>query len=217
MLGIIVTYFSCPEFLPTQLMSFKKFVKTPYKVLVVDDSEEGLKFPPGGEYAYVRTPSKNNYYGASGRHQTAVNFGIDVASKQLNCTDFLIFDNDMIFLSAFNLPTDSWYVPQPNGTLTGSWMNLIFLKDKVHKFDFARCPVTGAGSDSGGNFKGDSIIQHEGDADGFQALWINNASVIHFGAMSNWNKLTDDQYDEKKERVIKFLKRLRIEKVFDSV
>jgi hypothetical protein len=215
MLGIIVTYFSCPEFLPTQLMSFKKFIRTPYKVLVVDDSEEGLVFPGGGNYAYIRTPSKNNYYGASGRHQTAVNFGIDVASKQLDCTDFLVFDNDMIFLSPFNLPTDSWYVPQQNGTLIGSWMNLLFLKDKVHKFDFARCPVTGAGSDSGGNFKGDSVIQSEESPDGFQALWINGACVVHFGAMSNWNKLTDDKYDEKKQRVIKFLTQLRTDKVLD--
>ena len=213
MLGIIVTYFSCPEFLPFQLKSFKKFIMTPYKVLVVDDSEQGLNFDLG-EASYVRTHIKNNYYGASGRHQNAVNYGIYLASKHLNCTDFLIFDNDMVFLSPFNLPTDSWYVPQPNGTLIGSWMNLVFLKDKVHVFDFARCPVTGAGSDSGGNFKGDSVI-HSEESDGFQGLWINGASVIHFGAMSNWNKLTKEKYDEKKELINKFLRRLQIEKVLD--
>ena len=216
MLGIIVTYFSCPEFLPTQLMSFKKFVMTPYRVIVVDDSENGLASELcGGDYAYIATPKpKFNFFGPSGRHQGAVNFGIYTASKHLGCTDFLIFDNDMLFLSPFNLPTDSWYLPQPNGTLIGSWMNLLFLKDKVHMFNFARCPVTGAGSDSGGNFKGDSIIQSS-SMGGFQALWINGASVIHFGAMSNWNKLTKEKYDEKKELINKFLRRLQIEKVLD--
>jgi hypothetical protein len=187
---------------------------TPYKVLVVDDSEEGLQFP-GGEYAYITTPSKNNCFGASGRHQTAVNFGIDVASKRLECTDFLVFDNDMIFLSPFNLPTDSWYLPQQRGLLEYSWMNLIFLKDKEHKFDFAICSVTGLRSDSGGNFKGDSVIQAVEETCGFQVLLINGAHVVHFGAMSNWNKLTDEKYDEKKQRVIKFLTQLRIDKVLD--
>ena len=214
MLGIIVTYFSCPEFLPTQLKSFKKFVNTPYKVLVVDDSEEGLKFPPG-EYAYIRTPYKEDSYGPSGRHQNAVNFGLEIARDKLGCTDYLIFDNDMLFLSEFNLPTDCWYLPQVNGTIVGSWMNLIFLKDKTHKFFFGKCPVTGAGSDSGGNFRGDSEIQAVEEICGFQVLKINGASVVHFGAMSNWNKLTDEKYDEKKQRVIKFLTQLRIDKVLD--
>jgi len=214
MLGIILTYFSCPEFLTYQLASFKKFVKTPYKVLVVDDSEEGLRFPYLDGSAYIRTRIKSNYYGASGRHQDAVNFGIQVTSRLMGCTDFLIFDNDMVFLSEFKLPEESWSVPQKNGTLIGSWMNLIFLKNQTHRFDFARCPETGAGSDSGGNFQGQQIIEQEDVGDGFQYLRINGASVVHFGAMSNWVGYPKEKYDERKERADKFLKRLVLEGVF---
>ena len=91
-------------------------MKTPYKVLVVDDSEQGLNFDLG-DASYIRTHTKINDYGPSGRHQDAVNYGIDVASKLLECTDFLIFDNDMIFLTDFNLPSESWYLPQQRGRL----------------------------------------------------------------------------------------------------
>jgi len=205
MLGIILTYFSCPEFLPFQLRSFKKFMKTPFKILVVDDSEQGLKFELG-DASYVKMGYlKNNYYGPSGRHQDAVNVGIDIASKILGCTDFLIFDNDMILLTDFNLPSESWYVPQKNNSITGSWMNLIFLKDKTHRFDFARCPVTGTGSDSGGNFQGQQIIKREDRDDGFEYLFINDSLVVHFGSMSNWPKHSEEKYNEKKERVMKYL------------
>lgn len=180
-------------------------MKTPFKVLVVDDSEQGLKFELG-DASYVKMGYlKNNYYGPSGRHQDAVNVGIDIASKILGCTDFLIFDNDMILLTDFNLPSESWYIPQKNNSITGSWMNLIFLKDKVHRFDFARCPVTGTGSDSGGNFQGQQIIKREDRDDGFEYLLINDSLVVHFGSMSNWKKHSEEKYNEKKERVMKYL------------
>ena len=200
MLGIIITYFSCPEFLPFQLISFKKFMKTPYKVLVVDDSEQGL-----------RTHTKINDYGPSGRHQDAVNYGIDVASKLLECTDFLIFDNDMIFLTDFNLPSESWYLPQQRGRLEYSWMNLIYLKNQTHRFDFAQCSITGERTDSGGNFKGQRIIKSEDRDDGFQYLFINDSLVVHFGSMSNWVRHSEEKYNDKKQRVIRYLNNL----VFD--
>ena len=207
MLGIIITYFSCPEFLPFQLRSFKKFMKTPYKVLVVDDSEQGLNFDLG-DASYIRTHTKINDYGPSGRHQDAVNYGIDVASKLLECTDFLIFDNDMIFLTDFNLPSESWYLPQQRGRLEYSWMNLIYLKNQTYRFDFAQCSITGERTDSGGNFKGQRIIKSEDRDDGFQYLFINDSLVVHFGSMSNWVRHSEEKYNDKKQRVIRYLNNL---------
>jgi len=205
MLGIILTYFSCPEFLPYQLKNFKKFIKAPYKVLIVDDSQDGLQFSDLRDVCYCRTPNKNNYYGPSGRHQNAVNIGLEIASKIMDCTDFLIFDNDMIFLSDFNLPTESWGLHQKRGNLDYTWMNLIFLKNKTHYFDFARCPDTGEGTDSGGNFKADRWGTQEDRGDGFQYLRMNDTLVVHFGAMSNWNNRSEEAYDEKRRRVFQFL------------
>jgi hypothetical protein len=203
MLGIVLTYFSFPEFLPYQLKSFQTYVKTPYKVIVIDDSDKGLTFCPG-DYVKGRPPVQSGR--PSARHQTAVNHGINVA-KRAGCDCFLIFDNDMIFTTEFALPQKSWYFPQQRGTIEYGWMNLLFIK-KPHFFDFVTCQKTGERTDSGGNFRGEEkIIALPHLPEGFQVLQINGATVIHFTTMSNWPGYSEVVFKKKQEVVFNYLEK----------
>lgn len=149
MLGIILTYKDCFEFLPLQLENFARHVKTPYKVYVIDDSEEGLTSP--GLYDIVYWKMLSNDGGTSGRHQACLNTGLALASQ--HCDSFLLFDNDMIFIDDFFKPSKLCYLPQFRDQIEYMWANLLYLPSisSVYPLDFYTCPQTKIRTDSAGN------------------------------------------------------------------
>jgi len=231
MLGIILTYFSFPEILSYQLSNFKKYVKTNYTVFVIDDSPSGLAELKQEGVRYFKHDN-SGVTAPSARHQNAVNFGLKKA-QEAGCNTFLVFDNDMIFLTEFNLPSGSWYLPQFRGKLEYSWLNLIYL-EKIHRFDFKNCSVTGERSDSGGNYIGKNKIVSICDhgkvniENGFMTsylseynelckkynipVWydildVNGCIVFHFCALSNWKKWGEEFQINKKRLILKYLAR----------
>lgn len=158
MLGIILSYHSFFEFLPYQIRNIRKYVSVPHRIYIVDNSDVCdvrrlqtiLNLCPY-PYGYIRNPDVNN--SPSGRHMTSVNLGLDVAWK--DCDSFLIFDNDMIFLSEWHEPQeDLYYEHCQRGNWEYCWQNLLYMKKKSETpfvFTYYRCPETGEGTDSGGN------------------------------------------------------------------
>lgn len=153
MLAIIICYHSFFEFLPFQLLNLKQFVKTPFRVYLVDNSRQNglpdcqhLPLP----ITYIRCPIFDN--SPSGRHQAAVNLGLHVAWPDND--SFLLMDNDMIFLSSFTEPKyDLCYTPTFRGKWNYCWMNLFYCKKILANpivFGFHKCPETGEMTDSGG-------------------------------------------------------------------
>jgi hypothetical protein len=71
-----------------------------------------------------------------------------------NCSSFLLFDNDMILIDDFRLPSIPFYVEQQRGNWKYGWLNLMYFKKHptLQSFDFAKCPDTGERTDSGGSF-----------------------------------------------------------------
>ena len=216
MLGIVITYFNFPEFLPKQIENIKKHVKVPYKIIMVDDSDSGLNFKlPTNEAIIIR--QRFQYGNPSNRHQNAVNLGMNVA--KLICNTFLIFDNDMIFLSdLYHEPDTNMYMPIVsivNGKpAVFPWLNLLYTKH-FHVFEFKD------GSDSGGNFpiEGASKIKNttcEYDfipaykalcerysiAPYYDVLDLNGAIVFHFRAMSNYCEFPEEFMEEKRQLIL---------------
>lgn len=149
MLGIILTYASCPEFLEIQVKNFHKFCKSKFTIIVVDDSENGLAELKRSDVLYFKTQGFQSN-SPSARHQNAVKIGIKEGSHL--CDSFLIMDNDMLFMNDFTKPDKNYYFPQKTGTIEYMWMNLIYLKSKqnIPQFDFYTCPTTQMTTDSGG-------------------------------------------------------------------
>jgi hypothetical protein len=149
MLGIIISYHSFFEFLPHQLENIKKYVKVPYTVYIVDNCQQQQTI--SGSFVYLRNPLLINH--PSLRHQESVNMGLQAAWN--SCDSFLIFDNDMIFLSEWNEPKeDMMYELVSRGEWEYCWQNILYLKkkwDKPFVFSFYKCPKTGEQTDSGGN------------------------------------------------------------------
>jgi len=220
MLGIIITYFNYPEILPFQIKNIKKHVKTPYKIYVVDDSNMSLPELNISGVQYIRSSIQTG--NPSQRHQNAVNLGMTIAS--LYCDNFLIFDNDMIFLTDFHLPEKSFYLPTVSPVddtiKTFPWLNLLYTSH-YHFFDFI------PGSDSGGNFPvegANRIIPATTDWEFvpayfklckeynigvyFDILNINGAIVFHFRAMSNYCKFSEDFMNHKRLLILDYLSRL---------
>ena len=154
MLAIIICYHSFFEFLPYQLLNLHQFVKCPYRVYIIDNSNKGhaselhfLPFP----ITYVRSPIINS--NPSDRHQQSLNIGLRAAWNDND--SFLFFDNDMIFLNDFHEPDcDLAYTPTFRGKWNYCWLNLMYFKkfqDNPLTFGFYNCPITGENTDSGGN------------------------------------------------------------------
>jgi hypothetical protein len=154
MLGIIVSFHSFKEFLYLQIDNIQKFVKIPYHVYVVDNSQDGelqgLWFP---STSILRNADR--FDSPSGRHQSSVNMGIAAAWGNPEIKDCLIFDNDMIFLTEWNPPyADLVYEPCKRGNWEYCWLNLLYLKkfqSSPFVFQFANCPETNERTDSGGS------------------------------------------------------------------
>jgi len=238
MLGIILTYYNCEEFFPYQLKNFKKFIKCPYQVFVVDDSPMGLdsiwKICSENGIVCLKSSTLGSASNPSTRHQNAVNQAFNVA--QYACDSFLIFDNDMIFLTDFHLPTKPcWHAMQSPKFRLGhskidrffAWLNIMFLTE-YHYFEYFE------DSDSGGSIipylethDTDKItivekIDHpvneyitkyeelskEYNITPFQEILnINGCFVYHFRAMSNYPLLDKEFMTKKKELVMSFLER----------
>jgi hypothetical protein len=216
MLGIVITYFNFPEFLPKQIANIKKHVKVPYKIFVVDDSNDGLFMTSTGA---VIIRQRFQYGNPSNRHQNAVNLGMNVA--KLFCDRFLIFDNDMIFLTdLYHEPTSSMYMPIVsivNGKpAVFPWLNLLYT-DHFHVFEFKD------GSDSGGNFPIEgagkiknttceydfipaykALCERYSIAPYYDVLDMNGAIVFHFRAMSNYTGLPEEFMEEKRQLIMRF-------------
>lgn len=238
MLAIILTYYSCPEFLKYQLYNFKQFVKCDYKVFVIDNSPNGLLLDTSEvNYIYVQ----NRMDGPSARHQYAINVGI--AHAALECESFLIMDNDMIFLEDFNEPEQTTYLPQKRGQIEYMWLNLLYLKsiEDVEPFDFYE--EDGIRTDSGGNTCL-YLKKHKSECEIIEDLtkqkhnlfpdyyndfkklcneygvieWVegqydilkmNKTKVFHARQMSNWKKDSEDFVRKKKELLENFFSKLR--------
>lgn len=160
MLGILIPYHSFFELCPFQLKNIQQFVKVPYTILIVDDSD--LEQSPLAEIAkedtvlYWKIPlAQHKMFGEnpSARHQHAINVGLDILKDK--CSHVLLFDNDMIFVKEFipRLDKSIWYLPQKRGTLLYPWLNLFLFStsESINHIDFATCPVTGETTDSGGS------------------------------------------------------------------
>ena len=149
MLGIIISYHSFFEFLPHQLLNIEKYVKVPHKVYIVDNcnTQQSLS----GNFTYIRNPIL--IPNPSLRHQLSVNFGLQAAWAE--CDSFLVFDNDMIFLTEWKEPDEQLYFEMVSrGEWAYCWLNLMYFKklwEKPFWFDYYKCPKTGEGTDSGGN------------------------------------------------------------------
>lgn len=214
-LGIVISYFNFPEFLPKQIANIKKHVKVPYKIFVVDDSNDGL-FMTSTEAVIIRNPIRNG--NPSTRHQQAVNVGMNIA--KLFCDTFLVFDSDMIFMTDFNEPSTNMYIPIVS-IVKGKkaifpWLNLLYTKH-YHVFEFKD------GSDSGGNFPTEGAEQIKNTtcdynfipaykalcekyniAPYYDVLDINGAIVFHFRAMSNYCEFPEEFMIEKRELIMRF-------------
>jgi hypothetical protein len=172
----------------------------------------------------------------SARHQYAVNVGIDLLRE--SCSHILIFDNDMIFMNEFCPPLDNsmWFVPISRGILIYPWLNLFLFstQEKFLSIDFDMCPVSGEGTDSGGNLahylRGRQDDCHTIEVEfkskvylvdwqqKYKALcemyqiqpWYDifhflGTSVFHFRGLSNWQKHPRDFLDAKKELILNAL------------
>jgi hypothetical protein len=218
MLGIVITYFNFGEFIPKQLANLKKHVKVPYKVFIVDDSNDGLIMSlPLSEAVVLRNPVRVG--NPSTRHQNAVNVGMSLA--KIFCDRFLIFDNDMIFLTdLFHEPTTSMYMPMVS-IIKGKkcifpWLNLLYTT-QYHYFEFKD------GSDSGGSFPTEGAEQIKNTtcdydfipaykalcekyniAPYYDVLDINGAIVFHFRAMSNYTQFPEEFMEEKRQLIMRF-------------
>ena len=216
MLAIVITYFNFAEFLPKQIENIKKHVKVPYKIFVVDDSNDGLNLTPTGA---VIIRQRFQYGNPSNRHQNAVNLGMNVA--KLFCDRFLIFDNDMIFLTdLYHEPETNMYLPIVsiiNGKpAVHPWLNLLYTK-QYHVFEFKD------GSDSGGNFPTEgaskiknttceydfipaykALCEKHSIAPYYDVLDMNGAIVFHFRAMSNYTGLPEEFMEEKRQLIMRF-------------
>lgn len=227
MLGIVVCYHSFFEFLPIQLENFKKFVKTDYRVYVIDNSLTSQ--PPFPGVVWI----KSNATGSpSHRHQTSVNTGLCQAWNQCDC--FLLFDNDMLFCEEFELPRCNYYVPQKRGNWEYGWLNLMFFYKHplLQSFDFAVCPETRERTDSGGSYghylrlggvsaqiqtlpvpdysvfgsyqkKYSLLCQEYGIGTWYDLFSISGTRVFHFRALSNWTKYPEEFQLKKKELILK--------------
>ena len=236
MLGIILTYYSFPEMLQYQLKNFEKHVKTPYKVFVVDDSPQGLSLPSVSSdknVIYLKSSVLGSTANPSTRHQNAVNNGMNIA--QYSCDTFLIFDNDMIFITDFYLPQKPWWLPIDCPSFRKGisdddtkypWFNLLYI-EHFHYFEYYK------NSDSGGSIlpylRDADIITHE-TTDNIllneyitkykelsneytiepyqELLQINNALVYHFRAMSNYTSFPKDYMEKKKQLILSYLNQL---------
>ena len=142
----------------------------------------------------------------------------------LFCDTFLIFDNDMLFLSDFELPSTSYYLPVVK-PVAGSlekfpWLNLLYT-NRFHRFEYLN------GSDSGGNFPiegANKIIPCESNWEYiteykilcnkfnvgpyYDILNINGAIVFHFRAMSNYTKYPEEFMVAKRELIMRFSDKL---------
>lgn len=226
MLGIILTYHSFFEFLPIQLENLKKYVKVPFKIYVVDNSlTAGQKYQ--GDVTYLFCTKSGS---PSDRHQSAINQALCHAWNE--CTCFLLFDNDMLFVEEFRLPFGCMYFPQQRGNWPYAWLNLLFFwkDDRLKSFDFANCPQTRERTDSGGSFghylrsggKGSLIeyldtdnclIEYQNEYKDlckrygvgvwYDVFRINNTRVFHFRALSNWTNYPLDFQNEKKALILR--------------
>ena len=217
MLAIVITYFNFAEFLVKQIANIKKYVKVPYKIFVVDDSDAGLIELNQPGVTYIR--QRFQYGNPSNRHQNAVNLGMNVA--KLICNTFLILDNDMIFLSdLYHEPETNMYMPIVsivNGKpAVFPWLNLLYT-DHFHVFEFKD------GSDSGGNFPTEgagkiknttceydfipaykALCERYSIAPYYDVLDMNGAIVFHFRAMSNYTGLPEEFMEEKRQLIMRF-------------
>jgi hypothetical protein len=216
-LGIVITYFNFAEFVPKQLANFKKYVKSPYKVFIVDDSNDGLDIQlPISEAVVLRNPVRIG--NPSTRHQNAVNVGMSLA--KLFCDTFLIFDNDMLFMNDFYEPLINHYMPIVS-IIKGKkavfpWLNLLYTTH-YHYFEFKD------GSDSGGSFPTEGaeriknttcdydfilaykvLCEKYNIAPYYDILDINGAIVFHFRAMSNYTQFPEEFMIEKRELIMRF-------------
>lgn len=226
MLGVILTYHSFFEFLPTQVQNLKKYITVPFKIYVVDNSlVAGQKYQGDVTYLFCRENGSPSH-----RHQSAINQALCHAWNECDC--FLLFDNDMVFVEEFRPPSGCCYVPQRRGNWPYAWLNLLFFwkDDRLKSFDFATCPDTRQRTDSGGSFghylrsggKADVIQTFETDdclADyqndykdlckrysvqvWYDIFRINNARVFHFRALSNWAKYPEEFQKEKKALILR--------------
>lgn len=231
MLGILIPYHSCFELLPFQLENLRQYIKTEYKVYVIDNSLTHQS--PHPDVVWVVSDAQG---APSERHQNSINKGLLRAWNE--CSSFLLFDNDMIFCSEFRLPSMPYYLPQQRGNWKYGWLNLMFFQkhDQLRHFDFAKCPDTGERTDSGGSFghylrlgKLCAQINHlrndypllQDYQEEYNALckkfsvrpwWdifsINGALIFHFRALSNWTKYPEEFQKEKKALIFSCLEKI---------
>ena len=230
MLAVILSYHSFFEFLPYQIANLKKHIHVPFTIYLVDNSLSGsVKYSdPDLVYLHCNTDGSPSI-----RHQSAVNLGLSAAWESSDC--FLIFDNDMIFLTPFKLPTKTQYLKQQRGDWIYGWLNLMFFykDERLKSFDFATCPKTNQRTDSGGSFghylqTGDPCeeILCVVDPDVFPQftqpyerlckeynvnLWydifvLNHSIIFHFRALSNWTKYPEAFQQEKKQLILNSVK-----------
>lgn len=152
MLGIIITYASFHEFLPFQLKNIAKYVKQPYTVFVVNNSQKQFPvFETANNVVIIPFPFITA--NPSHNHQMGINMGLRVAWEHCSC--FLLFDNDMIFLSEWKEPKEQlYYELQTTSGVQHCWMNIMYLKkfqSTPFEFKFYQNPDTKEWSDSGGS------------------------------------------------------------------
>ena len=226
MLGIIITYHSFFEFLPFQIANLKKYVQVPFKIYLIDNSLTSRTLPTYPDVRYFRCSERGS---PSHRHQTSVNMGLWNAWQ--DCDAFLIFDNDMIFLSPWTPPPCVAYHPQRRGRLEYGWLNLFYFP-KMECFktiDFATCRETGERTDSGGsigyflpNIKSikidmvekapsyfpeyieqfDTLCKQYNVGNWFDIFSFNGSIIFHFRALSNWTNYPEEFQLKKKQLIL---------------
>ena len=149
--AIIICVHSFPKLLPLQLENFRRFVKSPYKVFVVDDSVNGF-FPQGLKLYPEATIIRFTHEGEpSQKHQWNLNAGIQMAGIH-DCFRYLLIDNDMFFLDDFVEPSRNTYFGRNVGQSEVMWANLLYIRDdatQIFPLDFAKCPVEKVWGDTG--------------------------------------------------------------------
>jgi len=227
MLGIVISCGSFEEFVPYQLRNIETFVKVPFRLVFVDNTNAGFQHT----YQYDVVRNSDIHDSPSGRHTTSVNIGL--AYLWDSCESFLVFDNDMIFLSEWNEPQeDIYYEHTQRGNWAYCWLNLLYFKKKSTsspKLYFHTCEETYERTDSGGTtglWLRDSTLTKQrltyiSDVDTrkkafpeyvlpfyevcqkhnvevwFDLYDFNGTSIFHFRAMSNYCGYTEAFMKEK--------------------
>lgn len=174
--------------LPYQVKNIETFVKVPYRILVVDDSDNDdsdlLRISQTLDVIYWKIPSQQHkMFGEhpSARHQHALNTGLSILREM--CTHILLFDNDMLFMNDFipNLNRELWFLPQTRGKLIYPWLNLFLFstREKIKEFEFHTCPETGETTDPGGNLA-EFLLTRKEDCHFIKQEWASDMYYVEY-------------------------------------